>query len=401
MDKKYKVAFLTSQLIGDQVPIFRKLSERDEIDLKVYFCWDIGVSKPGLEKEFNIKIQCDRALLDGYKHKFLKNCSLRPSTSFFGIINWEIVSELFKNKYDAIIVHGYCRFTDWLAFCSAFLTGTPVFLRGESPLNQELMKSRKKLFIKKLVLRPLFKKISAFLYFGEENKNFYKYYGVPDKKLFFVPYAIDNDKLIQLAEKLRPEKEKLKKKLLNNGNVGPVMLSVAKLIEKKHPMDLILAYESLIADNQLPDTTALVFIGDGVLRSELENYVSRQGLKNVYFTGFKNMSELLLFYAIADVFVLPSDVGETWGIVVNEAMCFNLPVVVSNVVGCGPDLVKDKGTGSIFPLGNIEKLASSIKDMILNKRTNRPLEVVGQYSYEKDVEGILSAIKEKCHVRTE
>jgi glycosyltransferase involved in cell wall biosynthesis len=110
------------------------------------------------------------------------------------------------------------------------------------------------------------------------------------------------------------------------------------------------------------------------------------------------MSELLLYYAIADVFVLPSDVGETWGIVVNEAMCFDLPVVVSDVVGCGLDLVKDKGTGSIFPLGNIEKLASSIKDAVLNPQAKRSLDVIKQYSYEKDVEGIISATKEKCHV---
>ena len=52
------------------------------------------------------------------------------------------------------------------------------------------------------------------------------------------------------------------------------------------------------------------------------------------FAGFRNQSELPRYLAAADVLVLPSDAGETWGLVVNEAMACGLPAIVSRAAGC-------------------------------------------------------------------
>jgi len=57
--------------------------------------------------------------------------------------------------------------------------------------------------------------------------------------------------------------------------------------------------------------------------------------------GFVNQTGLGQVYAIADCLVLPSDSAETWGLVVNEALATGLPVVVSDAVGCVPDLLRD------------------------------------------------------------
>ena len=78
--------------------------------------------------------------------------------------------------------------------------------------------------------------------------------------------------------------------------------------------------------------------------------------------GFVNQSELPAVYASADVLVLPSDGQETWGLVVNEAMACGVPAVVSDAVGCGPDLIEPGRTGATFPFGDIAALAAAIEE---------------------------------------
>ena len=80
--------------------------------------------------------------------------------------------------------------------------------------------------------------------------------------------------------------------------------------------------------------------------------------------GFLNQSELPAAYASADVLVLPSDGQETWGLVVNEAMACGIPAIVSDVVGCGPDLIDPGQTGATFPFGDVAALASAIESVL-------------------------------------
>jgi len=62
--------------------------------------------------------------------------------------------------------------------------------------------------------------------------------------------------------------------------------------------------------------------------------------------------------------VLPSDAGETWGLVVNEAMACGRPAIVSDQVGCAPDLVLNGNTGFIFPFGDRTALANALQQLI-------------------------------------
>ena len=76
--------------------------------------------------------------------------------------------------------------------------------------------------------------------------------------------------------------------------------------------------------------------------------------------GFRNQTELPGLYAAADVLVLPSDGDETWGLVVNEAFACGLPAVVSDAVGCGPDLVEEGATGAVFALDDVGSLQTRL-----------------------------------------
>jgi glycosyltransferase involved in cell wall biosynthesis len=71
---------------------------------------------------------------------------------------------------------------------------------------------------------------------------------------------------------------------------------------------------------------------------------------------------------MADVLILPSQSGETWGLVVNEALQFGLRVIVSDIVGSGRDLIRDTDDGWIFPSGDIDELATVISQSISTHR---------------------------------
>jgi len=102
-------------------------------------------------------------------------------------------------------------------------------------------------------------------------------------------------------------------------------------------------------------------------------------------------------YVAADALILPSDGGETWGLVVNEAMSCGLPCIVSDHVGCGPDLIHSGLTGDIFPLGNVD----SLRDLILGYASRRSVieqmrtkvqATTSNFSVDATVKSLLKAV---------
>jgi glycosyltransferase involved in cell wall biosynthesis len=119
----------------------------------------------------------------------------------------------------------------------------------------------------------------------------------------------------------------------------------------------------------------------------------------VTFAGFLNQTEIVKAYLAADCLVLPSDYGETWGLVVNEAMACGLPAIVSDRVGCGPDLIIDGVTGYIFPFGDITALAGKLLECASPDKTKliqmgvQAKALIANYSTENTVKGALEAVK--------
>ena len=373
MKKKYKLAILDTHFVQYRAPFYKKLASHPKINLVVYYCSDFGIRNyydPGFGKKVNWN---DISLTGGYKYKILKNYSLRPSiSSFFGLINLGIIPELLIKKYDGILIHGYEHLTNLLAIVGAILSKTPIIFRCTNPLSHEFYQPTYKRLIKRIFLFFLFKFVNKFLAIGKENLNFYLYYKVNKKNIILTPYCIDNKRLVEEYRRYKKKKQKLKKKLRIKNKI--IILFVGKLIQKKRPFDLLLAFEKL-KDKKV----GLIFIGEGKLKRELKEYTKKKKIKNIYFLGFKSQSELPKYYAIADIFVLPSGIGETWGLVVNEAMCFGLPIIVSNMVGCSKDLVKHNKNGYIFKVGNIDELSKYLHILVKNHKLRKKF---GEYSFK-------------------
>ncbi len=169
------------------------------------------------------------------------------------------------------------------------------------------------------------------------------------------------------------------------------MLYVAKLIPKKAPLVLLEAFARVRERHRC----ALLFVGEGELRPELEAAAG----PDVHLAGFLNQSELPEAYVAADVFCLPSVLHETWGLVVNEALNFGLPVVVSDKVGCAADLVRPGWNGFVVPAGAAGPARG--RPRAAGRRRGAPgassaragAELVREYSIEACADGIVAACR--------
>jgi glycosyltransferase involved in cell wall biosynthesis len=172
-----------------------------------------------------------------------------------------------------------------------------------------------------------------------------------------------------------------------------VFLFAGKFIEKKRPMDFIRSIEIARASER---RVVGLMVGDGELKANCEDYARSKNLP-ITFTGFLNQSRITDSYVAADALVLPSDGGETWGLVVNEAMTCGLPAFVSDHVGCGSDLIAPNKCGYVFPLGDVGKLAEMFLEFADNagqraEMSQNALRVIAKYSTREAVSGTLAAL---------
>ncbi len=143
---------------------------------------------------------------------------------------------------------------------------------------------------------------------------------------------------------------------------GPVILFVGRLIDWKGATYLIKAMPEILQHIQ---EAKAILVGSGPQKDDLVHLAGTLAVEGqVVFIDEVPQQELLDFYAVADIFVLPSIInekGETegLGVVLLEAMASGLPVIGSNVGGI-PDIVKDKFNGLLVEQKKPKDLAEKI-----------------------------------------
>ncbi len=396
MDNQVELTFVISHPIQYYSPLFVEIAKSDKFsDFEVLYCSSETI-EGALDKQFNVHVKWDIPLLEGYKYRFLKNNSRKPSmyNGFFGLVNFELISILKKKKKGGIlIISGWNYFSYVFALFLGKIYGIKVYIRGESALCQELKGSRFKLMVKKMIFWPLFKMYDKFLFIGKQNKLFYEHYGVKEKKLISSPYSVENSRFQSQYEK-NIEQKSVFKEALNIPKNKKVILFAGKFTDKKRPFDLLNA--SLKCSKK--EEVFLIFMGEGELRGKMQEFIDQHQMKNVLLTGFINQSELYKYYIVSDLFVLSSGVGETWGLVTNEAMNFGLPCIVSNIPG-SQDLVDHGKNGYVYECGDTDQLAHYIDKVVNNelplesvRQSN--LEMLNKHSYKTIIENLTGSIKQ-------
>lgn len=371
-------------------PLFRALAAQPGLELMVYYGSRRG-TVPLVDPGFGKAYAWDVPLLEGYRYKFLPglfgDADNTPPTRQ---LNPSIVNEITPRRYDAVWVHGYMGNASWLAMLTALMKGVPVLMRGESHLRVDPPSAAKKC-VKYLALRALFSRLAGFLCIGTLNKTYYQHFGVPDSRLFWCPYTVDNAFFRHHAEILAPQRHELRAQWGVHDD-RPLILFAGKLRPVKQPLLLLQAYRRV----RQRCSCALLMAGDGPLRGELEAEIRRSAIQDVHITGFLNQTEIPKAYAAADLLVLPSR-AEPWGLVVNEATNFSLPIVVSDRVGCGPDLVRSGVNGEVFEHNSAGALETALERCVsqperLVKLGRASLERIREWGLPETVRGITQAL---------
>jgi glycosyltransferase involved in cell wall biosynthesis len=210
-----------------------------------------------------------------------------------------------------------------------------------------------------------------------------------------MPYAVDNDFFRRKALEAAPRREEFRRELgLDPGR--PVILYASKLQTRKRCIDLVEAYIRLSPLPGVDPPAYLLIVGDGEERTALEARVRESGLGSIRFLGFRNQTELPRFYDLCDLFVLPS-YNETWGLIVNEVMNAGRPIIVTDQVGCQPDLVHDGLNGFVYPAFDVDRLSQCLRRLVDDSGVRatmgeNSLRIIQQYSFEQDVIGLRKAL---------
>ena len=135
-------------------------------------------------------------------------------------------------------------------------------------------------------------------------------------------------------------------------------------------------------------------MGGGPQEAELKDFVFKNNIENVIFSGFVDKHELIHQYRNCKVFILPS-ISEPWGLVANEAMMCGLPVILSNKCGSSFDLVQDNGY--VFDPHNQKSLENNLNRFIQNENLidelgKRSVKIISKYTTETASESFIKVL---------
>lgn len=379
-----RLAIIATHPIQYYAPWFRHLAARVDLDIKVFYLWDFGV-KPTQDRGFGGEIAWDVPLLDGYVHEFVPNIASDPGTHHFtGLRNPGLRRRVLDWTPDAVLLMAY-RYTSTLGFILRAPRSLPLIFRGDShrlgapPVNVREMARR-------ALISAIFSRFSAVLAVGRANRDYFLLHGMREDRIFHSPHAVDAGRLAAAREEAGVAARAWKREL-GIPNDHRVILFAGKFQRVKRPGDLLDAYRQASVPR-----TSLLFVGSGELEEELRE--AARAIPGVYFAPFQNQSAMPRVLSAADLVVLPSG-SETWGLILNEAMCFGKPVIVSDRVGAGPDLVD--GNGIVYPAGDIGALSVALTEAFadasrLHEWGRRSSEIIASHTYEEATRGLLEAL---------
>jgi glycosyltransferase involved in cell wall biosynthesis len=371
-----RVALITEIIAPYRIPVFNALSRNEHLDLHVVF---LAETDSALRQWRVYKSEIS------FSYEVLPSWRLRAGKRNL-LLNWRVRSRLGLFNPEAIICGGYNYLASWQALRWANHHQVDFILWSESNA-QDARKSKSSVEMLKM---SFLNRCDRFIVPGKSSFAYLQQLGANPGSIFVAPNAVDNSLFQSEVAAARTQESAFRheKKLPQK-----YLLYVGRLVPEKGIFDLLAAYAQLEPD--VRSTIGLVFAGDGHSRSELEFAAKKVQPGTVCFPGFVHREDLAGFYAFAETLVLPTH-SDPWGLVVNEAMACELPIIVTSVAGCAADLVQDGGNGFIVPPrdpGTLSRaMLTLVRDPQLRKQMSaRSVEKIRSFSPESCAAGLAEA----------
>lgn len=354
---RVRLAIAISHPIQYHAPLYSHLARDGRFELKVFFMSDRGV-RAFFDPFAQTMVRFDNPLVSGYDHVFLHQGEPKTWTEKkTERISFKLKDGIAQFAPDAVYFHGYTNPSFWPAMRWCRRTGVRVLLRGE---NEDLLpRPAWKNVARESFLRLLIPRIDAFLYIGRANKEFFLRRGVPESKLFYVPYSVDNGYFRGGVSE--EELARIRTSLRERYGLPPetrLFVYTHKFRETMRPVDAVAAFGRAAAS--FPRPAALLMCGEGELRGEVEAEAAQHPSAKIILTGFLKQSDLREHLIGSDVMVNPAI--EPWGCSVNEGIASGLAQISSDMVAGYPDMVRS-GNGLVYRCGDVDALAEEIRLM--------------------------------------
>jgi len=384
-----RLAIVVSHPIQYYSPWFRHLANESEIELNVFYLDNQGIHQSE-DREFGKCFSWDIDLLSGYNYQFVPNLAKRPGPyHFFGLHNPSLHKSIRRFSPHAVLLFGYNYYSN---LSLILRRPAPLIFRGDSTLLRPVPLNG----LKRFILRAIYSRFAAFLPVGRANAAYFRHCGVPQEKLFPAPHCVDVEHFTPTPKHLKEAAEL--RASLSIPTDATVLLFAGKLISKKRPDLLLSAFLHLASE--FPHAH-LVFSGDGEWLPALRDMLAtaeKCAARRVHFLSFANQSAMPVRYLLGDCLVLPSEWGETWGLAVNEAMHLGRPAIVSDRVGCNPDLIQHGETGWLFRAGDEVDLVQTLRKVLslspaeLAEKGRTAQSHAASFNYENATRGLLNAL---------
>lgn len=374
MKSKHKVFLLHNIIAPYKLPLFEELAK--EWDLEVEFCK--GMRKDRLWKT---------TLSDySFKHEVLRDISIGPVSLGPFVINYTLPFKLLLNRYDVYIFGITFSLSDILSapvtLFIAKLLRTPFIAWSEytdvdySKFVGDKLGKIIETFVG-IYIKFVCRYSDFFIVSARRTKECLIKHGAFEEKIFVSPLVMPEEQIKKVSIP-KFETEYRDKK---------VILYLGYLRKNKGVDYLIRAFKRLKTED-----TALIIAGAGPEEEKLK-FLAKDD-ENIYFVGYVEKEEKTKYYSIADIFVLPT-LLDAWGLVVNEAMYFGLPVITTNAAGAS-ELIN--GNGFVVKAGDEEELRRAIEKLLDDEEMRREMglksrEIIKDYTVEYAVKAFNEAIE--------
>lgn len=391
MSGRRRVGFLHTHPIQYHAPFYRFVNESSEqLEAVPLYLSDWGVTA-GYDAGFGQSLAWDRDLITGTNAVFVGDAQGRTLERLHRIVVPQVWRAVRDNRLSALTLYGHAVPSNYLALLAAKADRIPVLYRSDAnPLVRSPSRARR--VGRQAYLHAFYRAIDGFLVGGLRNGQFYRQMGVPDRKLFPMPLAIDNDAFAS-ASAIDPAERREIRARHGIADELPVVLFASKLQRRKRADDMISAAFALHDAGVRYHT---LIVGSGETEQALRARAATRPEVSIQFGGFANQTELPRIFGASDVFVLPSE-QEPFGLIINEAMAAGLPIMTTRDVGAAPDLVRPGENGLTYAAGDIPAMAAGLKTLLDDAAGRHAAgvasrRIIAGWSYQQAMEGLETAV---------
>ncbi|MDO5425084.1 MAG: glycosyltransferase family 4 protein [Eubacteriales bacterium] len=297
----------------------------------------------------------------------------------------EVIKYLSPEKFDIIVVGMYSSPTGMIAIEYMRLKKIKFILNTDGGLIKEDNGIRHKL------KAHFIGAASAWLSTGDMATDYLCYYGAKREKVYKYPFtSVKRDEIISANSMSGDMKNYMKKQL--GIKEEKIILTVGRFTYEEGYGK---GYDSILKAAERIDPSIGIYIVGDEPTEEFIKWKDEKNLTQVHYIGFQKKNELAKFYAAADLFVLMTKM-DVWGLVINEAMMYSLPVITTDQCGAGVELVRNGENGYVIPVGDYDSLAEKIAYILSDSNVTcgfgkRSYEIIFNYTLEQMAD---------CHYKT-